>query len=412
MQQLQKFSGGERKEPRDWLDAFFILEDYLQALVGWNKDKKVVFLDELPWMASENSDAFLRAFGSFWNSWASQQNIVIVICGSATSWIVQKVIFHKGGLHNRITKLIQVYPFNLKETEEYFKSRYLDFTRYQIVQLYMAMGGIPHYLKEIKRGRSAIQNIDEICFAPLGLLRTEFSKLYAALFQESEKHVAVVRTLATKNKGMKAQEVVDLANKNFREVEVKLRTLEELEQSGFLTSYFPFNTNTKNKFYRLTDEYSLFYLHFMEDKTNEGAGTWQYLSQTQAYKIWSGYAFESICMKHIPQIKKALGISGVYSKTSSFLKKGTKKEKGTQIDLVIDRNDHVISLIEIKFHNKRFTVSKDYAAKLRQKKWVFEEVTETEKLTMLHLITTFGIKQNEYSLELVQSVVVLDDLFE
>jgi AAA+ ATPase superfamily predicted ATPase len=407
---LNKFEKAEDisyEKPKNWFDAFAQLEDFLEKQES--DKKKVIFLDEVPWMASPKSD-FLSAFGYFWNSWASLNNIIVVICGSATSWIVQKVVFDTGGLHNRITQYIQVEPFTLAEVEVYLKSRYLNFTRYQIIELYMAMGGIPHYLKEIKKGKSAVQNIDEICFSKLGLLRNEFSKLYPALFRFPEKYIAVIRTLATKKVGMTRNEIITKAKTANGGATSKI--LEELEQSSFITSYHAMNKKKKEKLFRLTDEYSLFYLHFMEDKSNEGRGTWQYLSQTQSYKTWSGYAFESICLKHIGQIKKALGIFGVYSKTASFVKKGTKTEKGTQIDLVIDRNDNVINLVEVKFYNKEFTLTKAYAAQLQQKKWIFENSTQTKKSTALTLITTFGIQQNEHSLGLIENVLTLDDLFE
>lgn len=392
--------------PKNWNEAFRQLKAFLKKKIG--KKKIVLFFDEVPWLAAVKSD-FLRAFAYFWNTWASRQNIVVVICGSATSWIIQKVVFDTGGLHNRITKYLHLEPFTLAETEEYLKSRYLNFTRYQIVEIYMAMGGIPHYLKELQRGKSATQNIDDICFSKTGLLRTEFAKLYPALFRFPENHIAIVRALATKRAGMDRTEVIATAKTPNGGATTK--ALEELEQSGFITSYHPFGKKKKSKLFRLTDEYSLFYWHFMEDKTNEGAGTWQYLSQTQTYKTWSGYAYESICLKHIPQIKKALGIAGVYSKSSSFIKKGTKDEPGTQIDLLIDRNDKVINIVEVKFYNKEFTVSKEYAKQLQQKKWIFEESTKTKKWTMLTLITTFGLKHNKHSLGLIEKDLSLDALF-
>lgn len=405
---LSKFDN-EKKQPipKNWFDAFSQLEDFLEN--RQDKEKKVIFLDEVPWMSSPKSD-FLSAFGYFWNSWASLQNIVVVICGSATSWIIQKIVFDTGGLHNRITQYIQLQPFTLYETEAYLKSRHLNFTRYQIVELYMAMGGIPHYLKEIKSGKSAIQNIDDICFSQNGLLRQEFSKLYPALFRFPEKHIAIVRALATKRIGMTRKEIITKAKTPNGGATTKI--LEELEQSSFITSYHPWNKKKKEKLYRLTDEYSLFYLSFMEDKTNEGRGTWQYLSQTQTYKTWTGYAFESICLKHVPQIKKALDIFGVYSKTASFIHKGSKDQKGVQIDLLIDRNDNVINIVEVKFYNKEFTLTKAYAHQLQEKKWIFETVSKTKKLTTLTLATTFGIKQNQHSLGLIENVVTLDDLFE
>mgnify|MGYP000132632001 CR=1 FL=1 len=415
-QQLENFSrrltkfdpnNTTRKKPKNWFDAFAQLEDFLET--NKSDDKQVVFFDEVPWMAGVKSD-FLSAFGYFWNSWAALEHIVVVICGSATSWIVQKIVFDTGGLHNRITRYIQLQPFTLAETEAYLTSRYLNFTRYQIVELYMAMGGIPHYLKEIQKGKSAIQNIDDICFSKTGLLNNEFAKLYPALFRFPDNHIAVVRALGTKRSGMTRNEIVKTAKTPNGGATSKV--LEELEQSGFIASYHPFGKKKKDKLFRLTDEYSLFYLHFMEDKTNEGRGTWQYLSQTQTYKTWSGYAFEGICLKHIAQIKKGLGIFGVYSKTASFVKKGSKNEKGTQIDLIIDRNDQVINLVEVKFCNKTFTLSKEYAKQLQQKKWIFEETSQSKKSIMITLITTFGIKENAHSLGLIENTLTLDDLFE
>ncbi len=403
---LEEYSNTTIPKLSNWFEAFSQLRKYLAPLL--EKEKQVIFIDEIPWLATHKSD-FLSALGYFWNSWASQQNLVVVICGSATSWIIQKVVYDTGGLHNRITKYIHLAPFTLAETEAYLKSRYLNFTRYQIVELYMAMGGIPHYLKEIKKGKSAIQNIDDICFSKTGLLRNEFSKLYPALFRHPENHIAIVKTLATKRQGMTRAEIIDSAQTPKGGATTK--TLRELEESGFITVYHPFEKKKKSKLYRLTDEYSLFYLHFIVDKTNEGSGTWQYLSQTQNYKSWSGYAFESICLKHILAIKKALNILGVYSKSASFYKKGTKKQKGLQIDLLIDRNDKVINLVEVKFYNKEFSLSKDYAEELQRKKWAFQEFSKTNKLIMTTLITTFGIKQNAQSLATLDQVITLDDLF-
>ena len=403
---LEEYMGNAPPLLKDWFEAFSHLKKYLKSQLG--KSKKVIFIDEIPWIATIKSD-FLSALGYFWNSWASLQNLVVVICGSATSWIIQKVVFDTGGLHNRITRYIQLAPFNLAETEAYLKNRRLNFTRYQIVELYMAMGGVPHYLKEIKGGKSAIQNIDDICFSKTGLLRQEFLKLYPALFRRPDNHIAIIRALASKRQGMSRNEIIKAAKTPHGGATSK--TLEELEQSGFVSFYYPFGKKKKEKLYRLSDEYSLFYLHFMEDKTNEGQGTWQYLSQRQAYKTWSGYAYEGVCLKHIPQIKKALGISGVYSKSASFFKKGTQEEKGAQIDLLIDRNDQVINIIEVKFYNKEFTITKEYAKRLQQKKWVFEETTKTRKLSMLTLITTFGLKHNQHSLGLIEQVLSLDDLF-
>ncbi len=393
--------------PSDWLAAFQMLKKYLTPLLG--KEKKVIFFDELPWLDTHKS-GFLQAFGYFWNSWASRKNLVVVICGSAASWMIRKVVSDKGGLHNRITKRIHLQPFTLSETEMYLQHRHIHLDRYQILQLYMIMGGIPHYLKEIQAGKSAAQNIDTICFSETGLLKREFSNLYKALFKNAEKHIEIIRALATKKQGLTRNEI--LHHTRISSGAGMTKVLEELLQSGFINNYFPFGAKKNDSLYRLTDEYSLFYLQFMQTKINETEGLWKHLSQTQAYKTWSGYAFENICLKHLSQIKKGLGISGVYSLASSFYKKGTATEKGTQIDLVLDRNDQVINLFEIKFYNAPFTINKAYAEKLQEKKAIFKASTKTRKQLFISIIATYGLQHNQHSLGLVDSILDTNTLFD
>jgi uncharacterized protein len=392
--------------PKNWLEAFFVLTTYLRKLP---EDRKyVVFLDELPWLATPKSD-FIAGLSYFWNSWAVNQNIVVVICGSSASWMIQKIVNDRGGLHNRITRRIFLKPFTLAETELYLQSRNINLDRYHILQLFMAMGGIPHYLKEIEAGKSATQNIDDICFSEAGLLRDEFSNLFSSLFDNSANHIAVIRALAKSRQGIDRNTLISMANlSNGGTVTL---VLEELQQSGFIEMYTPFGKKTKDKLYRLTDEYTLFYLQFIENQDIGESGLWRELSQTQAYKIWCGYAFESICLKHLPQIKKALSIGGVYSTASSFLKKGTETEKGMQIDLVLDRNDRTINLFEMKFYTDTFAITKDYAQNLMHKKRQFQADTQTRKHLFLTLVTTFGILPNQHSIGLIDQVLTHDALF-
>lgn len=406
--QLTKYSGAKLpiNVPNTWLEAFFLLATHLDTLDF--SEKKVVFLDELPWLATHKS-GFLNGLSWFWNSWAVNKNIVVVICGSAASWMIKKVVNNRGGLYNRVTKRIYLLPFNLRETETYLQSRNIYLDRYQITQLYMALGGIPHHLKEVKNGKTATQNINQICFSPNGLLRDEFLRLYPALFAHADNHISIIRTLANKPQGLTRSEIIELSKVPLGSSAT--RTLEELEHSGFISAYRSYRKNTNAKLYRLTDEYSLFYLKFIEGMQYEGKDTWHHLSQTQAYKTWSGYAFESICLKHIPQIKRALGINGIHSVSSAFYYKGTSNTKGTQIDLLIDRKDRAINLIEIKFYDEPFAITKSYAENLRNKRSVFKDVTNTSKQLFTTFISTFGLKNNQYSLGLIAQSLTLDDLF-
>lgn len=393
--------------PKDWLAAFHQLKTYLESL-GNPEKRAVVFIDELPWMASGKSD-FLTGFSYFWNSYAAKANIVVVICGSATAWMIQKIINDKGGLHNRVTRRIHLQSFTLAETEAYFLAKHLNFDRYQLLLLYMTMGGIPHYLNQVEGGKSAIQNIDEICFRPDGLLRTEFDNLYSSLFTNPDRYEAIITALSSTWKGMSRTEII--AKTKLLDGGGLTTMLQELEQSGFISSYTPFGKKKKDTLFRLTDCYSLFYLKFIRDIPAKETLSWQSLSQTQAWITWSGYAFENICFHHIDNIKAALGIAGVHTNQYSFLAKPTDETEGAQIDLLIDRQDNVISLCEVKFYNDELVLTKADADNLRRKKSIFRHITGTKKQLFVVLITTFGLLKNKHSLGLVDNALDMNALF-
>ena len=396
------------EKPPNWTVAFHQLITALESK-GTSKKKRIIFFDELPWLATRRS-GFLKALGFFWNNWASKNNIIIVICGSAASWMIQKVVQNKGGLHNRITRRINLKPFTLKETESFFKEKKLNLNHYQIILIYMIMGGIPHYLKEIEQGKSAIQNIDDICFSEDGLLSDEFSRLYPALFENSNNHIAVIKALAKKWKGLTRQQIIQQSKLPNGGGMTKI--LNELIHSGFISSYFPFGKKRKETLYRLTDEYSLFYLHFIQNRRKNERGTWKALSQTSTFKSWSGFAFESLCLKHVEQIKKGLQIGGIYSESSSFTFVGNDDLGGAQIDLLIDRNDQTINVCEIKFHQNEFNMTKAYAEKLRHKIFILKEISKTKKQIFLTMISTFGITKNKHSLGLVDNDLTMEVLFQ
>ena len=411
MIQIAKYSAGSfpMAEPKDWLEAFYFLSKFLELNAKADRQKQVIFLDELPWLATHKS-GFLKGLSWFWNSWAVNQPIVLVLCGSAASWMIKNIVHDKGGLHNRITKRIYLKPFSLEETEQFFKAKNINFDRYQLLHIYMALGGVPHYLEEIEGGKSVAQNIDSLCFSENGLLWDEFPKLYAALFDNAVAHVQVIRALARKQMGLTRSEIVQ--NIAMLEGGGISTVIEELLHSGFISVYLPFGKKKKDGLYRLTDEFSLFYLQFMENNRLGGANVWQQLSQTQAYVSWTGYVFESICLKHLEQIKKKLGISGVYTTASSYFKKGTDVNDGIQIDLLIDRNDHVINICEMKFYIAEYTIDRATALKFRNKIATFKEITQTRKQVFLTMITTFGLRQNTYSQGLIDVSLTMDDLFE
>ena len=395
------------QRPGNWHEAFKMLVLWLEATS--QSRRSVLFFDELPWLATRRSD-FLSALGYFWNSWASQNNIMLVICGSAASWMIQNVVRDRGGLYNRITRRIHLQPFNLAETEAFLIHRGVRLDRYQLLQIYMALGGIPHYLKEIEGGKTAAQNIDHICFSPNGLLTDEFQQLYPALFDQAYIHIKMIRLLARSRHGLTRSEIIEhgeLANGGNTS-----RVLEELESSGFITGFYAYGKKKKEMRFRLTDEYSLFYLKFIEENNDVQRGSWQTFSQNQSWKSWSGYAFENIALRHLPQIKKALGIAAVHTESSTFSIRGNSEQPGIQIDLLIDRNDHSINICELKFYREEWLLTKTMATEMRHKIAHFKAVTQTKKQVFLTVISPFLLIPNEHSTGLVDVSLTMDALFE
>lgn len=392
--------------PESWLLAFNALTKALKSQKS--KKKRVVFFDEIPWIASKRSK-FTEALAHWWNNWASQQNLVLVICGSAASWMIDHVVNAKGGLHNRITKLITLMPFTLKETKLFLESRNIRISDYQIIQLYIAVGGIPHYLEQVKKGKSAAQNIQEMCFSKDGLLRTEFDNLYPALFGNSGKHIAVIKALATKSVGLDRQEILKKAKMSdggwFSDL------LTELETSGFISSFQPLGKKKKETLFRLTDEYSLFYLGFIEGK-KPSKDAWLKISQTSAYTTWCGYAFENLCMKHIDEIKHALGISGIDSAVYSFLHRADKVYgKGFQIDMLISRKDKVINICEMKFYPEEYKLDAGDVKKLTTRREGLRKVTGTKNTLFITFITTYGVTENKHKLDVVDHDLTMKIFF-
>ena len=393
--------------PKSWTEAFFQLRNIIEPLI--TKNKGVVFLDEFPWLNSPRS-GFLQAFEFFWNSWASRQkNLIVVICGSAASWMIQNVVRNKKGLHNRITRKIRLLPFTLSETRAYLRHRNINLNEYQIMQLYMAMGGIPQYLKGIDPGKSATQNIDQMCFTKEGILQTEFTDLYRSLFDEADKHILIVRALASKPGGLTRKQIIEVLGKSTGGSVTNL--LDELTESGFIASYLPFKKNVRDTVYKLADEYSRFYLKFMEGNRASGGGTWLKMSATPAWRSWSGLAFESVCLKHIYEIKVALGINGIQSEPSAWRHVPGMGKSGAQVDLLIDRADFCINICEMKFSTTEFSIDKKYAEELRHKANVFKQETKTRKTVMLVMITTFGTQNNAYKIGLIQNEITMQQLF-
>lgn len=402
---LRKYGLKKSRKITSWQEAFHRLSDLLESKP---EGKKVVFIDEMPWLDTPQSK-FISALEHFWNGWANMRtDIVLIICGSATSWIVKKIILDYGGLHNRLTRKIQLKPFTLSECEEYCNARNLALSRKDIAEAYMVLGGIPYYWNYLKKEESLAQNIDEMLFAETAPLKMEYQALYASLFKNSASHIAVVEALAQKSAGMSRMELLETTRLTDNTAFAKV--LEELEQSAMIRKYYPYDKKERGATYQLMDNFTLFYNRFVKSNTNNDGHFWSNNLSTSTHSTWAGLAFEQVCLQHIAQIKQALGISGVLSQVYSWRTQATASHDGAQIDLLIDRGDNVVNVCEMKFVNDVFAIDKDYDALLRRKVSVFKQATKARKSVHLTMVTTYGLSRNAYFGN-VQSEVVLDDLF-
>lgn len=398
---------------KNWFDAF---EDLTDAINEMPKDQTVVlFFDEFPWMATPRSKILL-ALELYWNRyWVFDKRIKLVICGSSTSWIINNIINNKGGLHNRVTRTLHLQPFSLHETESYLKEHKIKLNRKQILDLYTVLGGVPLYWSFIRKGRSAHQSIDELCFQKNGPLVNEFKRLFESLFEDPKPYIELIRIIANRRYGIGQAELIALSK--LPNGGGTIDRLHQLEEAGFVTSIVPYGHKDRGVYYVMDDEYSLFYLRWIEPylktiakkETNEGF--WLSLSNQPNWKAWAGYAFESICYKHINQIRRALHIDPSARAGTWRYSPRLKDQEGAQIDLLFDRLDGVINLCEIKCSDHPFAIDKSYYQELLRKMEIFKKQTRTKKQFFFSMITTMGLKKTLYSEEIVSGEATLEDLF-
>lgn len=409
--QLQAFyysliSQGMKKAhcPSDWLEAFFMLEMFLQKIDDGSR--QLIFLDELPWMDTPKS-GFITGLESFWNNWACHRNVMLIVSGSATSWMRDKLINNHGGLYGRVTWEIKLEPFNLKECELLFKENKINLSRYDIVQSYMIFGGIPYYLGYFKRGRSLAQNVDDLFFAKGAKLSMEYDRLFASVFTNPDMMKAIIKALKTRTMGYTRKEISALTG--YTEGGTLSEALKALIVSDFIIKYVPFGYSKREEHYKLVDPFCIFYLDFIEKNGMIPETFWLSNVTSPPIITWRGHAFENVCFNHIEQIKKALGISGISTTQSAWTKMG-EEYKGTQIDMIISRKDNIVNMCEMKYYGEEFMVDKDYDSILRHRKNLLYEIIPKKNAVHNTLITTFGIRNNEYRWSF-DNVITMDDLF-
>lgn len=403
---LIEYGDREKNVPKDWFEAFRRLRKILEdknVSRDMASGKRVVFLDEVPWMDTARSD-FKSALDYFWNSWASTQNdLVLIVCGSATSWIIKNIFGDKGGFYNRITRSVLLKPFTLRECEGFLNSKGIAMSRAQIIECYMVFGGIPYYLNLLDRRISLTQNIDKLVIKERGQLHYEYEHLFSSLFKNYDKHIKIIETISKKREGMLRTE---LSKKiGITSGESLTKTLSELEQCGFIRKFKNYTKEKNGLIYQVIDPFVLFSMYFL---SNEKIDSWQGFINSPGYYAWRGNSFEIVCFNHIYQIKSALGIIGVDSKEYSWISK--KADKGVQIDFLIERKDKVVNICEMKYTDDEFVIDASYKKQLLRKLNAFKDETKTKSTLHITIVTAAGLKKNEYS-DVVQNIICGDDLF-
>lgn len=400
---LVRYGDTHTKMPNNWLEAFDRLANLLDKK---NESRLVVFLDELPWMDTDRS-GFVTALEHFWNGWAAGNvRVMLIACGSSTSWINDKLVNNHGGLYGRLTSEIKLSPFTLSECEDYFNHAGLVIDRYDQLQCYMVFGGIPFYLSLLKRGESIAQGIDRLFFAPTGPLRIEFDRLFASAFVNAEDCKNIVSLLATKRMGFTRKEIAEKTGLPYGGGLTS--TLRTLIVSDFISTYINYDHTERHTYYRLSDMFCLFYLHFIANRRSNNETFWRNNVGSPGLNAWRGFSFEAVAFSHIPQIKRALGIPSVHTEVCPW--HSDRVADGAQIDMVIDRADRVVNLCEMKFSSDDFKVDASYDKALRHKMTVFAEETKSRSSLHLTLITTYGLASSPYSGRF-QKVITMDDLF-
>ena len=386
-----------------WVQAFSALSDLLDSK---GAGKKVVFLDELPWFDTPRSE-FLPAFEQFWNAWAClRKDILLVICGSATSWIIKKVLRNRGGLHNRVTRQLPIRPFTLVECAAYADYKRLGFDRQQILECYMAFGGVAYYWSLLEEGKSAAQNFDSLFFGESAEMRMEFENVFRSLFKNPTHHFAIINLFGERKTGMTREEVVEglgeVSNGDVSDC------LDEVADCGFLRRYSAFGTAKKGAVYQLIDNFTLFHFRFLKNRVGNDARFWSHSLNQPRTNTWRGLAFERVCMQHVGQIKEALGIAGILADVYAW--RAPVKAGGAQIDMVIDRGDRMINVCEMKYTSEDYSFSANEKEKFLRRIEQFRSATNTRKGILPTLVTTFGLTRNANG-AMIANVVTLDDLF-
>ncbi|MDR0832213.1 MAG: AAA family ATPase [Bacillales bacterium] len=388
-----------KRKLKNWFDAFNCLREKIEQ--SKDNEKKVIFFDELAWLYTTKSD-LIRALEYFWNQFCTgRKDILLIVCSSASSWIIDKIVNNTGGLYNRLSEILHIEPFTLNECVSYFEYKKIELNKFDILESYMVFGGVPYYYNFFRINYSLAQNIDYLFFSKDAPLKNEFKQLYASLYTKYENYLKIIETIGNKAKGLTRKEIL---KETGLEGGTLTTILNDLTFSGFIYEYINYGNIKKGSVFQLIDNFSVFYLSFKPQIEQSVENYYFSILNTPLLSAWKGYAFERVCFLEIKQIIKALEINGISTQTKSFF------NNETQIDLIIDRADNIIDLVEIKYYNDEYVIDENYYKKLLKRKAVFINEIKTKKSVHFVFVSVFGLKTNMYS-NIIQKSITINGLF-
>ena len=412
-------------EIKSWSDAFRFLKRTIDKEIKKrdSNEKVIVFLDEVPWIDRSNKGGFLSALGYFWNTWCEpRENVVLILCGSNSSWIRDKILKNaRGSLYQRVTHQISMYPFDLKETKAYLlEQKGFMIDNKTVTDIYMIFGGVAKYLSFLNPNESSAENIDRVFFSIHGSMYREYDELFSSLFADkSDYYKSVIELLCTRRSGFSLSDISKAFNEKLGG---KLRlAIAELEECGFIKGLSKYGNSVRGVNYMIVDPYILFHHKWIKGFSRNDIATlpnnyWLHKSSSQSYAVWSGYAFEIVVMVNIRLYLNAIGRLGFFSGVYHWQHMAkSEDEQGAQIDMVVNYGNNIFDILECKYYNSEYVISKEYAKNIKNKLSMFKKYglySKQKSELRLVFLTSYGVKMNAEAHSLNISRVCLDDLFE
>jgi hypothetical protein len=327
----------------NWEQVFTYLTE--KVINRKSKVKKILFLDELPWMAAGRI-RLVSLLKYYWDNHWKSKHVMLILCGSVASFMVKKVL-HSNALYGRTTIEILLKGFSPEEAARLLSKKR---SREETLNYQLVFGGVPKYLEQINTSQSFNKNMNTLCFSPHGIMLKEVERIFYSQFREPRTYLKIINLL--KN-GIFSLSEISSKTKIPSGGGLK-QYLKNLERAEMIRSYIPFDRSGNSKFkkYTLADEFLVFFFKYMGPnlrviKESSSRRLFETLTQN-SFDSWLGFAFERFCLKHAGLLALVMDFADDILLASPYFKKNDER---FQIDLLYQRADRVITVCEIKHQN-------------------------------------------------------------